>query len=35
VYNKQIIELEGQGVKNARDVYLEMQRVSVKYRPKA
>jgi TRAP-type C4-dicarboxylate transport system substrate-binding protein len=35
VYNKQIIELEGQGVKNARDIYLEMQRVSAKYRPKA
>jgi TRAP-type C4-dicarboxylate transport system substrate-binding protein len=35
VYNKQIIELEGQGIKNARDIFLEMQRTSAKYRPKA
>lgn len=35
VYNKQIIELEGQGVKNAREIYLAMQSTAAKYRPKA
>lgn len=32
VYNKQMIELEGQGVKNARDIYIEMQRSAAKFR---
>jgi TRAP-type C4-dicarboxylate transport system substrate-binding protein len=35
VYNKQMIEMEGQGIKNARDIYIEMQRTAAKYRGKA
>lgn len=32
-YNKVMIEAEGQGVKNARDIYIEMQRAAAKYAP--
>ena len=32
VYNKQMLELEGQGIKNARDIYIEMQRSAAKFR---
>jgi TRAP-type C4-dicarboxylate transport system substrate-binding protein len=35
VYNKQIIELEGQGIKNARQIFLDMQATAAKYRAKA
>jgi TRAP-type C4-dicarboxylate transport system substrate-binding protein len=35
VYNKQIIELEGQGIKNAREIYLAMQSTAAKYRARA
>jgi TRAP-type C4-dicarboxylate transport system substrate-binding protein len=35
VYNKQIIELEGQGIKNARQIFLDMQTTAAKYRAKA
>jgi TRAP-type C4-dicarboxylate transport system substrate-binding protein len=32
-YNKVMIETEGQGVKNARDIYIEMQRAAAKFAP--
>jgi TRAP-type C4-dicarboxylate transport system substrate-binding protein len=35
VYNKQMIELENAGVKNAREIYLDMQRTAAKYRGKS
>ena len=33
-YNKVMIETEAQGVKNAREIYIEMQRAAVKFAPK-
>jgi len=34
MYNKQMIELEGQGIKNAREIYFEMQRQVERYAKK-
>ncbi len=34
MYNKQMIELEGQGIKNAREIYFEMQRQVARYKKK-
>ncbi len=33
-YNKVMIEYEGQGIKNAREIYIEMQRAAAKFAPK-
>lgn len=33
-YNKVMIETEGQGVKNAREIYIEMQRAAARFAPK-